>query len=834
MEVKTKLQKKRESVNRRTFNKWDFKDEFIILKMDDQGNITKLLCKICATHLTDIINEAHRRNMKGVVVDGIVKLASGVECIHKGNLCRHIKTGGLHDWAKKKYGMENIISPSPSTFSSAGEYATQTSIDTVIYTDTRTEYKHLFNTALFVARQEMSLAEFPRLIDLQSKNGMHFVTGRDCEKCCRQFVSFLATVLRGDIEMMMNRANFFSGFIDGPQSRTTGSEKELTYGKIVVNGCPTVLLLKCQDLSEIEGDDDAQCVKSVYDKTFLDVFNMPPERYAMLMVSVCTDRQNVYNTACKQLKQDHDREWLLINHCLNHHLELAIKDVFMSDAAFRDIDDMMMNIYHHFRNSGEATRIFVGTAFALGVICVTFVKAHGTHFPNLKYRACKAMLINYLPFCKYCEKMIEMKGACRADAEAELKDHLNKLMTYTFLTSVNFYRQVLRITTRLAYVMQNSSVLLTDVMDAMAEAIRHLNELAESEVDLPFEAKIGEDDSVMIYAKATNLPVTQAFREKHQLTEKIKKRVAQLTQVTKQEVRLKNVKQGQDSVKRIKDKLIPAVINAIDPRLVPFQSEEDIYNSVQLADHSTWDFDDNLFGMDKIKKLSEHFHVCLEFHGYNMSKAMSEFLQLKALIRQKYRNHINKLQVWKAIFVHFGGKFPHILLLIELCLSLAWSSSTVELGFNVCSRILTDGRATPKKGALDDLLMLRVNLPAMEALEPEYANDLVNKAVDLFLSKPRRQCGKPRNRAIVPEETKHNSGFLPTPFSASTNELLEDEDFLMLSDSSESDSESSDEYHNDMDADSQVSNDYVMEAEAQPTCDDEECPLTFKVEPAWD
>ena len=118
MEVTTKpRERKRESVNRRTFNKWEFKDDFEILKMDDEGNITKLLCKICATHLSDIINEAHRRNLKGIVVNGIVKLAAGMECIHKGNLCRHIKTGGLHDWAKKKYGLESTLSSSPSTSS---------------------------------------------------------------------------------------------------------------------------------------------------------------------------------------------------------------------------------------------------------------------------------------------------------------------------------------------------------------------------------------------------------------------------------------------------------------------------------------------------------------------------------------------------------------------------------------------------------------------------------------------------------------------------------------------------------------------------------------------
>ncbi|KAK6181813.1 hypothetical protein SNE40_009596 [Patella caerulea] len=108
--------KKKETVNIKTFKKWEFKDQFEILRKDDNGNITKWRCKFCADHLSDVLNEARRRNMKGVVVNSIMHLADGVECVHKGNLFRHTRSGGLHDWAKRKYGTsDGISSPSPST-----------------------------------------------------------------------------------------------------------------------------------------------------------------------------------------------------------------------------------------------------------------------------------------------------------------------------------------------------------------------------------------------------------------------------------------------------------------------------------------------------------------------------------------------------------------------------------------------------------------------------------------------------------------------------------------------------------------------------------------------
>ena len=589
-----------------------------------------------------------------------------------------------------------------------------------------------------------------------------------------------------------------------------------------------MLFMKCQDAYEVERD--AENVKTAYDKTFLNAFKMPAERYAKLMVSVCTDSLLVCYDACLKLKQDHDRNWLLVMLCLNHHLELAVEDIFMSDAAFQRIDDMLMHIYYHFRNSREAKRVFVGIALALGVICESFHRCRGTHFQNNKYRALKSMLINFLPLCKYCEQITKIPKACKGDTAAKLRDYVDRFAFYGFLAKLNFYRQVLQITTHLSYVMQNRSMLLTDVIDAMGESVRRLNDLAQSDVSLPFEARVDTDDSVSIDSKATNLPATPTFKEKHELTAKEKRKTARLTRITKQEHCLKNVKQGKESVKQIKEKIIPGITDAIKRRLAPFTAEEDIYTAVQLPDHSSWDYDDNAFGMDKIKKLSEHFSVPLEFHKYSMSKAMSEFIQLKALIHQKYRNHVNKLQVWKAIFLHYGGKFPHILLLVELCLSLAGSSSTVETGYQACSSMLSKSSFIPKRNILDDVLMLRVNLPTMETLEPDYAKYLVDKSVDLFLSKPREECEKVMKHVRLPNVATIGSGFLPTPFSASANELLEDEEFP-VSDSSDSDDEESSD---DAEDDDLLCNDCPMETEAPLSSDDGTGHLVFKIEPAWD
>lgn len=110
--------KEKETVNKQTFKKWDFGPILTFLRADDDGNLRKLQCKICSAHLGDILREAKHRSMKGVAMHGITNLAEGLESVHRGNLYRHIKSGSLHDWAKRKLCVsDSQLNPSQSILS---------------------------------------------------------------------------------------------------------------------------------------------------------------------------------------------------------------------------------------------------------------------------------------------------------------------------------------------------------------------------------------------------------------------------------------------------------------------------------------------------------------------------------------------------------------------------------------------------------------------------------------------------------------------------------------------------------------------------------------------
>ena len=47
-----------------------------------------------------------------------------------------------------------------------------------------------------------------------------------------------------------------------------------------------------------------------------------------------------------------DREWLMVIHCTNYRLELAIKDALLADAAFKEINKVLLEMYLITRDNG--------------------------------------------------------------------------------------------------------------------------------------------------------------------------------------------------------------------------------------------------------------------------------------------------------------------------------------------------------------------------------------------------------------------------------------------------------------------------------------------------
>jgi len=137
---------------------------------------------------------------------------------------------------------------------------------------------------------------------------------------CKEFISHLAGTVRSDLKKKISLSNFFCAEHDGSQARKTGAAKELIFAKVVVEGTPVEVLLKCQHMDDY--DEDAESLKRAFDDTFLVDFELDKENFISTMISVCADGASVnmgsIDGACTKMKTEDNRDWLLILHCANH------------------------------------------------------------------------------------------------------------------------------------------------------------------------------------------------------------------------------------------------------------------------------------------------------------------------------------------------------------------------------------------------------------------------------------------------------------------------------------------------------------------------------------
>ena len=61
--------RKMNTVSKKTFSNWENHEDFDV-DVDDEGNIARVRCKVCTSHINVIRQEAKRKGLRGNVLTG--------------------------------------------------------------------------------------------------------------------------------------------------------------------------------------------------------------------------------------------------------------------------------------------------------------------------------------------------------------------------------------------------------------------------------------------------------------------------------------------------------------------------------------------------------------------------------------------------------------------------------------------------------------------------------------------------------------------------------------------------------------------------------------------
>ena len=209
-----------------------------------------------------------------------------------------------------------------------------------------------------------------------------------------------------------------------------------------------------------------------------------------------------------------------------------------------------------------------------------------------------------------------------------------------------------------------------------------------------------------------------------------------------------------------------------------------------VVDHQRWNFEDSNYGIEDIKVIADHFKSSLAYQKYDHQAVILEFQQLKKLVKAKYRCFMNSSSLWEIIFQQHNEAHPTILLIVEILLVISFSSSNIECGFSTINRIFTTSHVSLGKLHVDDLMTIRIIVPILASLDPNCKEKLVQKATKIYLEKKRYHTKPKSVRKTVPESSvlATEDLFLQKKKpKTEVNALLEDENYLVISESENDD-----------------------------------------------
>ena len=156
---------------------------------------------------------------------------------------------------------------------------------------------------------------------------------------------------------------------NGSQVRETNDKKELVLLRIEKEGVPVYLVASLSEMADFGGT-DAHSLKNALDNVFNDTENLPLADYETKLVSATSDWPNVnlgvYNGILTQFA--HEQPWLVTVHCVNHQLELAMKDTISQIIDYQEYDRFYTTIFYLFKNLGKLKTLAKKAADARNII----------------------------------------------------------------------------------------------------------------------------------------------------------------------------------------------------------------------------------------------------------------------------------------------------------------------------------------------------------------------------------------------------------------------------------------------------------------------------------
>ena len=421
-----------------------------------------------------------------------------------------------------------------------------------------------------------------------------------------------------------------------------------------------------------------------------------------------------------------ERPWLLTVHCVNHRIELAVKEAFTAEPIFDEVEEFYIAIFYYLKNSGAVKAQVKEAAETLDITNYVLPKITGTRFVAHRKRG-------YQKFVHMWPALIvafeNSKAETKVSAKkAKLEGYLRKLRSIRMLFKFAANLDLLEKVVPSSMVFEGEGLMAYEVSSTVNMTIVELGDLiADCEND------VVPIDSYLRYFNINVDETTNAIS----ISRDYVKSGHELRNPANQEnifVEVEDMVGTPGSEGPSLAAMLRVSSNLKDILIKRFEDfDQDVYQNMRWFDPKLWN-DDKDYGVKQLEYLYHHFQLPLDHQGFNIINAVKEWKNVKVLVRNMYAESTAR-SLWQQMLKYRSKEYPNICLLASMVMSISGSNSSVERAFSTLTLILSDRRLSLHHEKLENIMLIKGNDKNWTVLEKK---TIINNAVGNFLQKRRK------------------------------------------------------------------------------------------------
>ncbi|XP_061472250.1 zinc finger protein 862-like [Rhineura floridana] len=536
--------------------------------------------------------------------------------------------------------------------------------------------ENIFRTCHAIAKTGRPFTDLDWMCKLDDMKGVDIGSIFRNDKAAKIFIHFIAEAERRALKEKLEKCKFFSLISDGITDNTI-REAALVYVRFAYQGKIHCQIVGVQSVEKC----DASAVKNAILKILqADLqLNLPSQDWARKLVGFGSDGRDIMvgqtNGVAKLLKEI--QPCIQSVHCLVHRLEIAYKAALKSTQPYTILMGLLQNMYYFYHNSSLNKSNLKLVYEDLKLRTSIPSRIGGSRWLLRLQTGLQILLKGYPAVVLHMSKIEE--EPCSSNHQ-KAKDLLKLLLKTDIVKFSHFLLDVINVLNILSRVAQDQNSSIADVFATIQSTLETLQ---------MYQTRSGPRE---------RLVETITHFHGHQLV-------------------------GDGDISATRTELLSNLFNRL--RDCFCDASEDVLRASAIGSFKLWpDKIKQEFGEMEVSVLTKYYEPILECASVKVDEVETEWNMLKAELYNRYQS-IRRL-TWDSVNTDYSHKYPNILALVDLVLTLPASSDEAARGF--CQMKLTMMRLRSKLmfESMTDLMVIQMNSPDIKKFDPQKAIQLWN------------------------------------------------------------------------------------------------------------